>query len=186
MSERVAVVDEPKCTGCSKCVEACMQHGAMVARDDSSGRSFGGPVPDSDRAAVEELCAKARFKPNDALCVCTQTKAAEVAAAIIRGVHEPEALTLETGIRAGCGIWCITPVLRLLAAHGATLQRSAADYRICPEQAAGEVAIWSISDEVAAKYPEYYLAEDRRAVTQAVVENPIFPDIVPETSRDEP
>ena len=84
-----------------------MPYGAIVAREDEGRRTFGGPVAESDRAAVEALCAKARLKPNDSLCFCTQTRASDVAAAILRGVHEPEALTLETGIRAACGLWCI-------------------------------------------------------------------------------
>ena len=183
MEGRLAVLDEPKCVGCFKCLEACIPYNAISIRRDPNPRQLGVPAERWDRPEVIELCAMARFAPEQAICMCTSTSAAEVAAAIIDGVREPEELTLATGVRAKCGMWCLTPVMRLLAAHGVEIERTAKDYRIYADGDGTEVAIWTIPDDVADRYPEYRLRESLEAVESGKNLNspaPMYPDIQPE------
>src|SRR5216117_2107047 len=85
MEGRLAVLDEPKCVGCFKCLEACIPYNAISIRRDPNPRQLGVPAERWDRPEVTELCAKARFDPQQAICMCTSTTAAEVAAAIVDG-----------------------------------------------------------------------------------------------------
>ncbi len=178
MVKRLAELDESRCVGCFKCVEACLPYGAVSIIRDPNPRTFRIPQEEIDQPAVEELCHRAQLDPKKWICFCTRTRAGEVAAAILKGIRTPEELTLETGVRAKCGMWCLAPVMRLFKAHGVELERSAKDYRLYPDGDGTGVAIWTISDEVARKYPEYFLAEDRKAVEQGDVKNPMFPDIL--------
>lgn len=176
MVDRLAVVDESRCVGCPKCMEACLPYGAISLAPDPDPKTLGLPVADWDHEAVEALCAQARVASFFPICVCTGTTAGEVAAAIVRGAETPEDLTLATGVRSVCAIWCLSGVLRLLEAHGVELDRPAKDYRIYTDSVT-EVAIWTITDEVADKYPEHFLHQDRSAVDDGRLEGLVFPAI---------
>lgn len=182
MEGRLARLDESKCVGCFKCVEACIPYDAISIRSAPDPRVLSTATDETNKSLVETLCAKARFKADARICVCTGTTAAEVAAAIVDGVHEPEELALATGVRSKCGMWCLAPTMRLLEAHGIAVERSSKDHRIYPDGAGSETAIWTISDEVADKYPEYRVRESRAAVEDGTNLNsptPWFPDIQP-------
>jgi Fe-S-cluster-containing hydrogenase component 2 len=185
MSARLAVLDEPRCVGCFKCVEACHPYDAISVLRDPNPRQLTTPITDEFRPAVEELCATARLDPDAVICLCTSTTAGEVAAAVLGGVHEPEDLALATGVRAKCGMWCLTPAMRLLRAHGVEITRPARDQRIYADGDGAEVAIWTISDEVADRYPEYRLREDLDAIERDDVPRAVgFPDIRPAHDRE--
>ena len=180
MSGRLAVLDEPLCVGCFKCVEACHPYDAISVLGDPNPRQLATAINEESRPEVEELCAAARLDPEAVICLCTSTTAGEVAAAVLGGVHVPEDLTLATGVRAKCGMWCLTPAMRLLRAHGVEITRPAKDQRIYPDGDGVDVAIWTISDEVADRYPEYRLREDLDAVERDEVPPAVgFPDIRP-------
>jgi bacterioferritin-associated ferredoxin len=130
-----------------------------------------------DVDAVADLCAKAYFDPADAICLCTRTTAGEVAAAVIQGVDVVEELTLATGVRAVCGMWCLSPVMRILAAAGVQIDRPAKDYRVYPDGSGVEVGIWSVPDEAIEKYPEYPIRADRAAAMEHGLKLPHYPSI---------
>jgi Fe-S-cluster-containing hydrogenase component 2 len=130
MNGRLAVLDQPKCVGCFKCVEACYPYNAISITADPHPKTLTVPEDDYEQPSVDEHCAKARYAPDAMVCLCTDTTAAEIAAAIIEGVHVPEDLTLATGVRAKCGMWRLAGLMRLLDAHGVSVERSAKDYRI--------------------------------------------------------
>lgn len=178
MDGKLAVLDEPKCVGCFKCVEACGPYEAISIAADPNPRVLTTPEDTYDQPAVDDLCAKARLAPQSVVCVCTGTTAAEVAAAITQGVHEPEDLTLATGARSKCGMWCMSPIMRLLDAHGVAVDRSPKDQRIYPDGAGTQVGIWTIPDEVAQRYPEYRLKENFEAIEDgAILISPPFPEV---------
>jgi bacterioferritin-associated ferredoxin len=182
MSGKLAVLEDSKCVGCFKCVEACIPYNAISVRRDPNPREFGVPQERWERPEVRELCAKARLDSQQAICMCTSTTAAEVAAAIIDGVREPEELTLATGVRAKCGMWCLAPTMRLLAAHGIEIERSTKDHRIYGDGDGTDIAIWTIPQDVADRYPEYRLRENLDAVESGQNLNsptPMFADIQP-------
>jgi Fe-S-cluster-containing hydrogenase component 2 len=179
MDGRLAVLEEPKCVGCFKCVEACSPYDAISIKRDPNPRVLTTPEASYDQPAVDDLCAKARLAPDAVVCICTQTTAAEVAAAITQGVHEPEELALATGARSKCGMWCMSPIMRLLDAHGVRIERSTKDHRIYPDGSGVEVGIWTVTEEVAERYPEYRLKENFEAIENgAILSSPPFPEIL--------
>jgi bacterioferritin-associated ferredoxin len=104
--------------------------------------------------------------PEEAICLCTSTRAAEVAAAILKGAKSPEEVTLATGIRTSCGMWCMAPILRLLKAHGlpVTPPKGFKWYDAQP-------ALWNVPKEVELKYPQYRLEEDKRLFQEGIMDN---------------
>jgi bacterioferritin-associated ferredoxin len=135
------------------------------------------PEEEWDRQAVDELCAKAYFDPADGICLCTRTTAGEVAAAVISGIDVVEELTMATGVRAVCGMWCLSPVMRILAAAGIEIERPAKDYRVYPDGSGVKVGIWSVPDEAIEKYPEYPIRADRAAAMDRGLNLPHYPSI---------
>lgn len=179
MQGKLAVLEESRCVGCMKCAEQCIPYQAIEMLPDLEGRQLGIPREEWDEAAVAELCAGARLDPEQVICVCTGTTGGEVAAAVAKGITEPEDIVDATGVRALCGWLCLTPVMRILEAAKVELNRPDKDYRIY--ERGTKVAIWNISDEVDAKYPEYRLKESREAIEagQMTEPTPWFADILP-------
>jgi Fe-S-cluster-containing hydrogenase component 2 len=177
MENRLAIVTEDLCTGCFKCIEACIPYGAIVSKADPNPRLLNTPEDSWDQHAVDDLCARAYFDPHDSICMCTRTTAGEVAAAVIAGTDVVEELTMATGVRAVCGMWCLSPVMRILAAAGIETERPAKDYRVYPDGAGVDVGIWSVPDDVIDKYPEYPIRADRAAAIATGLKLPHYPSI---------
>jgi len=131
----------------------------MIDREDPL--YFGVNPDDVSQEKIAEICLEAHMFPEQIICYCRRIQARDVAAAIVVGAKTPEAVSRATGIRTGCGVLCITAILRLMKAAG-----------IEPEKAPGcqwygtYLSIWEIPAEILEKYPEYYLADDLRAMTR--------------------
>jgi len=156
MMDRKAVIDEDMCRGCNNCEQRCPVHAITMVKRDKPFKVYVDPTT-VDREKLEELCAKAKFNPEQIICYCTETRAEEVAAAILKGHDTPEKISLVTGIRTGCKVECIQPVLRLLEAAGITPER--------PDgwQWYGRTpTIWDIPEDVKAKYSKrgFYFDSD--------------------------
>lgn len=151
------LIDERKCMDCTICMTRCPHHAiSMVTRAEPL--PYGVDWTLADPAEIGRICRSAHMHAEQIICFCRQTQAREVAAAILLGHRTPEALALATGIRTGCGVLCITAVLRLLKAAG-----------IEPGKAPGwqwygsYVTIWDLPEELRQRYPEYFLDEDLAA-----------------------
>src|ERR1700756_1562369 len=70
MDGKLAVLEDSKCVGCFKCVEACIPYNAISVRRDPNPRELGIRQERLVRPEVHELCAKARFDPQQAICMC--------------------------------------------------------------------------------------------------------------------
>ena len=117
VTNRKAAVEEPDCRGCANCADRCPFHAiTMVKREEPF--TVGVDVSRFDGAKILALCEKAHFHPQQVLCYCVGVRAEEVAAAILDGADTPEEISSRTGIRTGCTIECIQPILRLLEAAG--------------------------------------------------------------------
>lgn len=141
-----AVVDEPSCSGCGGCEQRCPTRAiTLVERDDPYTIEF--KVEPEIQEEVDALCRKARFHPEQIICYCTETRAEEVAAAVLAGNDTPEKISAVTGIRTGCKIECIQPILRILDAAGITPERPRGYqwYGLTP-------TVWDIPEEVKDKY----------------------------------
>jgi len=165
MIDRKALVDDSRCVSCEKCLDACPE-GAITMVPKKKPLLLATNPDEADRQELEQLCKRANLDPEDIICACTFTAAKEVAAAILKGAKTPEAVTLNTGIRSACGMWCIGPVLRLLTAHGIPLPESD-NYRWYNIKA----SLWNASEEAARKYPEYRLEEDKKLFQEGIFHN---------------
>ncbi len=113
----LAAVNAERCSGCPACEQRCPEGAIrMVVRDRPFEVKV--EVPPGERARVDAICRAAHFHPEAIVCYCTATRADEVAAAILQGAHTPEEISFRTGVRTGCTVECLQPMLRLLQAAG--------------------------------------------------------------------
>jgi len=154
--KRLAVVDQQECQGCTICSTRCPEEAIAMGERDTHFR-VGIEVGEDIAEEVAEICRKAHMYPDQVICYCHRIQAKELAAAIIKGAKTPEEVAKMTGVRTGCGVLCITGVLRVIAAAGIELQKAPG------HQWYGQgISIWTLSDEVLKKYDnDYYLLRDR-------------------------
>lgn len=119
MVDKKAVMDKERCNACGTCAQACDTAAITMEKLDEP-HVIGTSSADLPLEQIESLCIKAGFNPSQVICLCTHTRADEVAAAIIKGAHSLEEINLQTGLRGGCVTGCHQPPLRLLEAHGVT------------------------------------------------------------------
>lgn len=165
MVNKKAVVDSTQCAACLRCLDAC-EEGAILIVARQQSLALGVDPAGVDPAGVRDLCARAHLDPDERICVCMDIRAKEVAAAVLEGARSPEEVSRMTGVRTSCGMWCMAPVQRLLQAKGRVLE-SQKGYRWLPI----ETGLWNLPDEVASKYPEYSLEEDREQFLGGTLEN---------------
>jgi bacterioferritin-associated ferredoxin len=117
--------------------------------------SFGVDWTSADAQQIAEICRAAHMHEEQMICYCRQVQAREVAAAIVLGHRTPESLAVATGIRTGCGVLCITSVLRLLKAADVEVKKAPGW-----QWYGAYVTIWDLPQAVRDKYSEYFLNED--------------------------
>jgi Pyruvate/2-oxoacid:ferredoxin oxidoreductase delta subunit/bacterioferritin-associated ferredoxin len=105
------------CYGCGACIERCPAY-AVTLKPLPEPRIIKTDVSKVDYERVKEICIKAGHHPKEIICFCTGTRAEEVAAAVILGARTPEDISRMTGVRTGCRVECIQPILRILKAAG--------------------------------------------------------------------
>ncbi|SHN15386.1 4Fe-4S dicluster domain-containing protein [Cryptosporangium aurantiacum] len=116
-TRKVAELAEPDCYNAQNCVEICPED-ALAMHPLPEPFRVTTPIDDDARDAIGALCREAGVHPKQPICFCAETRAAEIAAAILRGADSPEDVSLATGARTGCTELCQQPILRLLAAAG--------------------------------------------------------------------
>ena len=150
-----AQVDEHRCVACNKCRDVCREEAVvMVLRAEPVLLTTS--VEDVDPAALDDLCTRAHLFSGRPICPCNGTPAGEVAAAILKGARSLEEIILMTGVAAGCGIYCMAAILRLVHASGIDMRPPKGQrwYDITS-------SLWNISDDVVRSNPGYYLEEDK-------------------------
>ncbi|MCP4757400.1 MAG: (Fe-S)-binding protein [Proteobacteria bacterium] len=160
--DKKAFVDDGRCVSCMKCLDACPTAAiAMTPREEPLLLAVN--TAEAAPEDLKQLCAEAHLDPEDIVCVCTFTTAKEIAAAVLGGAKTPEEVTLATGARSACGMWCIAPILRVMNAHGLELPESDGYrwYNI-------KVDLWNAVEDVDRKYPEYRLEEDRKLFREGI------------------
>lgn len=157
--DRKAILqDDHKCRGCANCADRCPRYAIkMVERDDPF--DVGVDVGKFDPEKIREICEKAHFNPEQVLCYCVGTRAEEVAAALLSGATTPEEVSSMTGMRTGCTIECVQPMLRMVKAAGNELHPDPNGY----QWYGTTVTAWDIPEEVREKYNSrgFYFEEDR-------------------------
>ena len=154
--KRVAFVDNEMCFDCTICFSRCPEHAVKMVKRRSPIR-VGVDMDGVSEKKIAEICHGAHMLPEQIICYCHRVTAKEIAAAIIQGAKTPEDISRATAVRTGCGVLCITGVIRLLRAAGIELDK-AAGY----QWYGAKVAIWDIPKKLQGKYPEYYITDDLR------------------------
>jgi Fe-S-cluster-containing hydrogenase component 2 len=155
MVERRAVIDDPMCIGCGRCVDRCPEN--IMWMSERAEPLVKTVRPDEvDQSEVLALLDRAGLDAGISVCVCTLTPASEIAAAIVKGAGNLDEVSEMTGMRSGCGIYCVAPALRLLHAAGADIS-APRGHRWYP----CTVSLWDITDEARAAYPDAFIDEDR-------------------------
>jgi len=158
--KRLAVIDERGCLDCKLCFTRCPEYAiAMVERD--TPLEVGVTTAGVSEEDIARICEAAHMYPDQVICYCLRVQAKEIAAAILKGARTPEDISRATGARTGCGTLCITGIIRLLRAAGIELTK-APGY----QWYGLKVSIWEMSPEIQQKYPQYYVADDLRAVSE--------------------
>ncbi len=158
--KRLIRVNSEKCMDCTICMTRCPDH-AIAMADRQEPLRFGVDWTLADPEQVSHICHAAHMHAEQVICFCRQIQAREVAAAILLGHRTPESLSLATGIRTGCGVLCITAVLRLLKASGVEIEKAPGW-----QWYGTYITIWDLPPEVRDRYPEYFLNEDFETVHQ--------------------
>jgi Pyruvate/2-oxoacid:ferredoxin oxidoreductase delta subunit/bacterioferritin-associated ferredoxin len=160
-----AKVDPDKCRGCTNCESRCPYYAIkMVKREEPF--TVGVDVSQFDQGEIRALCEKAHLNPEQVLCYCVGVRAEEVAAAILDGAKTPEEISLRTGIRTGCTIECIQPLLRLVDAAGIELKRIEKGW----QWYGITTTAWTLPEEVKEKYNSrgFYFEEDKELLDRIV------------------
>ncbi len=114
---RIAELDGDACYNAQTCFEICPEN-AIAMHELAEPFDVELDRTGIDEAAVEALCLRAGHPASRTICLCTDTTAGELAAAILAGARGPEEVSLKTGARTGCVELCLQPILDLLAAAG--------------------------------------------------------------------
>lgn len=165
VTNKKAVVDNDACTGCSNCEQRCPFYAIkMVKREEPI--QIGVDVSKFDQEEIREMCEKAHLNPHQTLCYCVGVRADEVAAALLSGAKTPEEVSAMTGIRTGCTIECIQPLLRMVEASGNELKPIEGGWQWYGTTATA----WNVNDEVKAKYGDrgFFFDEDKELLDEVV------------------
>jgi ferredoxin len=112
----LAVVDNDSCIACFRCIDSC-DDDAMLAHERDEPVQIHTEVTAGDEQAVIDLCRSAGLDPELMVCLCSQTEAREIAAAILHGAATFADLGLSTATQSGCLLYCSVGMRRLLRAH---------------------------------------------------------------------
>ena len=169
VNARKAHSDPAKCMACANCADRCPRYAIkMVERDDPF--EVGVDVSKFDYEEIRALCEKAHLNPEQVLCYCVGVRAEEVAAALLSGATTPEEVSAMTGMRTGCTIECIQPLLRLVQAAGNELHPNPNGY----QWYGVTVTAWDMPEEVKEKYNSrgFYFDEDKALLDKVVKVRP--------------
>ena len=148
VDKKATLQDDHKCRGCANCADRCPRYAIkMVERDDPF--DVGVDVSQFDPEKIRD---------------CVGTRAEEVAAALLSGATTPEEVSSMTGMRTGCTIECIQPMLRMVKAAGNELHPDPNGY----QWYGTTVTAWDIPEAVKEKYSSrgFYFDEDRRLLDE--------------------
>lgn len=161
----IAKVNESTCVGCGNCQDRCPNYAAKLV-PLKEPKTVGVDWKQVPYERITEVCRKAHMNPEEMICFCTGTRAREVVASILLGANTPEEISRQTGVRTGCTVECIQPILRLLIAADVKLGKAPGYqwYGLTP-------TAWDLPEGVV-KNPEYkkFYFEDDRKLLEKVAE----------------
>ncbi len=114
-----ASVDTERCVDCGMCWEHC-NYGAVELKmlDQPIIHAVTQTIEPELYQQVHDILKKIHEYPFDMICPCSLTPMWEIICAILKGAHTYADLTVATGVRSGCSIYCITNTLAAFEACG--------------------------------------------------------------------
>jgi ferredoxin len=106
-----------ECKGCINCAERCPAS-AITIEPLQDPYTVGVDPGQFDQDEIMRICEKAHLHPKQIICYCTDTRAGEIAAAILKGAKTPEDIARMTGARTGCTVLCVQSIIKLLEVSG--------------------------------------------------------------------
>ena len=122
MVEKTAVVDDDRCIDCQRCIDRCDRENAItrVLRPEEVVRFV--DHSELDPSEIKKVCLAAGISPEIPVCACNPVMGKELAASVLNGAKTPEDVCAMTGLRTGCGIYCVTNIFKALEAAGIELE----------------------------------------------------------------
>lgn len=119
--EKKATINGERCIDCQRCIDRCKKENAIarIPRPVEVVRYV--DHTDLDQEQIQLFCHKAGILPHLPVCGCTRTTGEEAVAAVLKGAKTPEDMCAMTGLRAGCGIYCLTRIFQVFEACGIEL-----------------------------------------------------------------
>lgn len=165
MVANLATIDSDRCIDCQRCIDRCSRENAISRQSRPSPILRFADHSDIDEMRLKTFCAKAGLLPDMPICGCTRTTGKEAVAAILKGAKTPEDLCAMTGLRAGCGIYCMTRIFQVLDACGVDV--------VNPPDRRWIKLTLSLSDlpeekvmQIDEAYPQCCVGEDWKRLTQ--------------------
>jgi Fe-S-cluster-containing hydrogenase component 2 len=154
--DKKAQVDDEKCIACTRCYDRCPEKAITLVRRPEP-RVVTASAAGIDETEIRELCLKAHRRPEELVCICTNTCAGEIAAAIIKGARSVREVVQRTAVISGCQEMCVPVVQRMLKAYGVDIAESGAP--LIHDQS---FSLWDLPQEAWQKYPWYCFEEDAK------------------------
>lgn len=165
MVANMATINADRCIDCQRCIDRCNKENAIGRTPRPSELIRWVDHSDVDQLQLKTLCGKAGLLPDMPICGCTRTTGKEAVAAILKGAKTPEDLCAMTGLRAGCGIYCITRIFQVLQACGVDVDNPADRRWIKLTLSLGDLPEEKVI-QIDAAYPQCCVGEDWKRLQQ--------------------
>lgn len=159
MVEKMATIDDGRCIDCQRCIDRCDKENAIarVLRPEEVVRFA--DHSDLDLSEIQRICDSAGIHPDIPTCGCNPVLGKELAAAVLKGAKTPEDVCAMTGLRIGCGIYCVTNIFKVLEAGGVVLENPE-DHRWYKQTLSLKDLSEDRAGEIDRKYPRFCMAAD--------------------------
>jgi len=158
-------VDAKRCIDCQRCMDACPENAiAMLPRTGDHALSV--DVSELDGEKIEEICSRVGLAPGEAVCACTFITGRELAGAVLLGAKTPEDVCAMTGVRRGCGIYCLVNIFKILDAGGVRPEERAASHLYHHPLSSLDIPEERLR-RIDTEFPQYRLLEDVSMVRKA-------------------
>lgn len=156
-SKKMAV-DLGRCIDCQRCLDAC-PNDSITMLPRVQDQALGVDVSQLDHQEIKAICRKIGLAPGEAICACTFITAQELAGAVLQGAKTPEDVCAMTGIRRGCGIYCLVNLFKILEAGGVPEEERARSNLVHHPLNSLDIPEEQLR-KLDAQFPQYHLLED--------------------------
>jgi NAD-dependent dihydropyrimidine dehydrogenase PreA subunit/bacterioferritin-associated ferredoxin len=164
-NDKRMAVDEKRCIDCQRCMDACPDN-AITMLPRTGNHALSVDVSELDQEEIRAICRKIGLVPGEAICACTFVTAREMAGAILMGAKTPEDVCAMTGVRRGCGIYCLVNIFKILDAGGVKAEERATSHLYHHPLSSLDIPDDRLR-KLDVEFPQYRLLEDVSMVRKA-------------------